>query len=96
MSPTLSVNLTLFIILLQKEFGHYRFIMLQSMPLTKQLSILISIIHDNISSQKCQDAKYFNNGGTTYHYVGNVNVGNIREYSWIIVNSPTEHSCGSK
>ena len=38
------------------DFGHYKFTMLQLLSLTKYFNP--NFIHDNISSHKCQDAKY--------------------------------------
>ena len=57
MSPTLDVNLALFVIP-WKKLGDYRFIVLRILlSLTKWFFIQISIIHDNISSQDVDERR---------------------------------------
>ena len=71
MSPILIVLLdtkclpNINLLFLVKNFGVYRFIVLQYLSLTKWYFIRIAIVHDNIPVQKCWDANYtklcFNN-----------------------------------
>ena len=68
-SPTLNVNPTLFV----KKLGHYRFVVLHLLSLTTWLSVQISIIRDNISSQvvdkrQCRFDQWMNSS-ITYHNI---------------------------